>query len=91
MLGQWIEQATQQSQEAIAKALVGARNAMLGIRYHMRQMGEAAGVPVSSLFYWMLFCHFVTLGIFTCFFSLLFSLLFFSYKTLLFPRGYLDV
>nr|AOV62771.1 phosphomevalonate kinase [Morus alba] len=42
----WIEQATQQSQEAIAKALVGARNAMLGIRYHMRQMGEAAGVPI---------------------------------------------
>ncbi|GMN40835.1 hypothetical protein TIFTF001_010063 [Ficus carica] len=42
----WIEQPTQQSQEAITKALVGARDAMLAIRYHMRQMGEAAGVPI---------------------------------------------
>ncbi|XP_062111360.1 phosphomevalonate kinase, peroxisomal-like isoform X2 [Humulus lupulus] len=41
----WMEQATQQSQEVIAKALLGARVAMLGIRYHMRQMGEAAGIP----------------------------------------------
>lgn len=42
----WIERPTQQSQEAITKALVGARDAMLAIRYHMRQMGEAAGVPI---------------------------------------------
>ncbi|XP_062108440.1 uncharacterized protein LOC133819255 [Humulus lupulus] len=40
-----MEQATQQSQEVIAKALLGARVAMLGIRYHMRLMGEAAGIP----------------------------------------------
>ena len=41
-----MEQATQQCQEAIAKALLGARDAMLEIRRHMREMGEAAGVPV---------------------------------------------
>lgn len=37
----------------IVKALLGSRDAMLQIRYHMRQMGEAAGIPVSSynLFY----------------------------------------
>lgn len=64
-----MEQPTQQSQEAITKALVGARDAMLAIRYHMRQMGEAAGVPVYSLFHWMLICLLVTLGIFMSFFS----------------------
>ncbi|KAM6556560.1 hypothetical protein CsatB_003579 [Cannabis sativa] len=42
----WMEQATKQSQEVIAKALLGARDAMLGIRYHMRLMGEAAGIPI---------------------------------------------
>ncbi|XP_062073459.1 phosphomevalonate kinase, peroxisomal isoform X3 [Humulus lupulus] len=42
----WMEQATQQSQEVIAKVLLGARVAMLGIRYHMRLMGEAAGIPI---------------------------------------------
>ncbi|XLR15173.1 hypothetical protein S83_043111 [Arachis hypogaea] len=31
--------------EAVIKALLGAKEAMLGIRYHMRLMGEAAGVP----------------------------------------------
>lgn len=45
-----MEQATEQSQEAITKALLGARDAMLRIRYHMRLMGEAAGVPVCSFF-----------------------------------------
>uniref|UniRef100_A0A0A0LJZ3 phosphomevalonate kinase n=1 Tax=Cucumis sativus TaxID=3659 RepID=A0A0A0LJZ3_CUCSA len=42
----WIHQATEPSQQAIIKALLGARNAMLQIRHHMRSMGEAAGVPI---------------------------------------------
>lgn len=49
-----MEQATEPSQQTIVKALLGARDAMLEIRSNMRQMGEAAGVPVShffSLFY----------------------------------------
>lgn len=41
-----MEQATEPTQEAVVKSLLGARDAMLGIRYHMRLMGEAAGVPV---------------------------------------------
>lgn len=58
-----MEQASEPNQKAVVKALLGARDAMLGIRYHMRQMGEAAGVPVGSfLFDWMLAsyssCHF---------------------------------
>ncbi|KAJ7943889.1 Phosphomevalonate kinase [Quillaja saponaria] len=42
----WIEQASEPSKEEVIKALLGARDAMLSIRYHMRQMGEAAGVPI---------------------------------------------
>lgn len=45
---QWLEQASEPRQEAVVKALLGARDAMLRIRYHMRLMGEAAGVPVGS-------------------------------------------
>ena len=46
-----MEQASEPIQEAVVKSLLGARDDMLGIRYHMRQMGEAAGVPVGySLF-----------------------------------------
>ncbi|EEF42261.1 ATP binding protein, putative [Ricinus communis] len=45
-LEKWIELVTEPSQEAVVKALLGARNAMLQIRNHMRQMGEAAGVPI---------------------------------------------
>jgi phosphomevalonate kinase len=44
---QWIEQASEPNKEAIIKALLGSKEAMVGIRYHMRLMGEAAGVPVS--------------------------------------------
>ncbi|XP_072058093.1 phosphomevalonate kinase, peroxisomal-like [Arachis hypogaea] len=44
----WIEQASEPNKEAVIKALLGAKEAMLGIRYHMRLTGEAAGVPVSS-------------------------------------------
>ncbi|XP_016193444.1 phosphomevalonate kinase, peroxisomal-like [Arachis ipaensis] len=43
---QWIEQASEPNKEAVIKALLGAKEAMLGIRYHMRLMGEAAGVPI---------------------------------------------
>ncbi|XP_011018465.1 PREDICTED: probable phosphomevalonate kinase [Populus euphratica] len=42
----WIEQATEPSQEVVFKALLGARSTMFEIRNHMRQMGEAAGVPI---------------------------------------------
>uniref|UniRef100_A0A2N9IGV4 phosphomevalonate kinase n=1 Tax=Fagus sylvatica TaxID=28930 RepID=A0A2N9IGV4_FAGSY len=42
----WLEQASEPRQEAVVKALLGARDAMLRIRYHMRLMGEAAGVPI---------------------------------------------
>ncbi|CAI9105235.1 OLC1v1004117C1 [Oldenlandia corymbosa var. corymbosa] len=34
------------SSQAVVSALLGARDAMLGIRYHMRKMGEAAGIPI---------------------------------------------
>lgn len=44
---QWTKQATQQNQEVICKALLGAREAMIEVRTQMRQMGEASGVPVS--------------------------------------------
>ncbi|RYR47555.1 hypothetical protein S245_061338 [Arachis hypogaea] len=43
---QWIEQASEPNKEAVIKALLGAKEAMLGIRYHMRLMGEAAGVLI---------------------------------------------
>uniref|UniRef100_A0A7C9DS86 phosphomevalonate kinase n=2 Tax=Opuntia streptacantha TaxID=393608 RepID=A0A7C9DS86_OPUST len=42
----WMEQSVGPSEKAIVEALKGARNAMLEIRSHMRQMGEAAGVPI---------------------------------------------
>ncbi|KAF9685579.1 hypothetical protein SADUNF_Sadunf03G0069400 [Salix dunnii] len=42
----WIEQSIEPSQEAVVKALLGARSAMVEIRNLMHQMGEAAGVPV---------------------------------------------
>ncbi|XLR18391.1 hypothetical protein S83_046303 [Arachis hypogaea] len=42
----WIEQAFEPNKKAVIKALLGAKEAMLGIRYHMRLMGEAAGVPI---------------------------------------------
>lgn len=44
---QWIEQASDSNKEAVIKALLGSKEAMVGIRYHIRLMGEAAGVPVS--------------------------------------------
>ncbi|QHN82743.1 uncharacterized protein DS421_20g698440 [Arachis hypogaea] len=40
------KQASKPNKEAVIKALLGAKEAMLGIRYHMRLMGEAAGVPI---------------------------------------------
>lgn len=44
-----METANEPHQREVIKELLGARDAMLGIRYHMRKMGEAAGIPVSSL------------------------------------------
>ncbi|XP_071919555.1 phosphomevalonate kinase, peroxisomal-like isoform X4 [Coffea arabica] len=35
-----------ESSQAVIEALLGARNSMLGIRNHMRKMGEAAGIPI---------------------------------------------
>lgn len=45
-----MEGVTEPIKEAIVKVLLMAREAMLRIRSHMRQMGEAAGIPVRSLF-----------------------------------------
>lgn len=42
----WLERANEPSQADIVKGLLGARDAMLGIRYYMRKMGEAAGIPI---------------------------------------------
>ncbi|XVF13699.1 hypothetical protein REPUB_Repub08aG0230300 [Reevesia pubescens] len=42
----WMEGVTEPIEEAVVKVLLQAREAMLGIRNHMRQMGEAAGVPI---------------------------------------------
>ncbi|KAK7353340.1 hypothetical protein VNO80_18785 [Phaseolus coccineus] len=42
----WIELPSEANQEAVIKALLSAKDAMLRIRYHMRLMGEAAGVPI---------------------------------------------
>ncbi|KAL0329922.1 UNVERIFIED_CONTAM: Phosphomevalonate kinase, peroxisomal [Sesamum radiatum] len=37
---------TEPNQIEVVKALLGARDAMLGIRCNMRKMGEAAGIPI---------------------------------------------
>lgn len=42
----WIELVADQHQESIVKSLLGARDAFLNIRFHMQQMGKAAGVPI---------------------------------------------
>lgn len=42
----WMERATGPDQEAVVNALLAARDAMLRIRSNMRQMGEAAGIPI---------------------------------------------
>lgn len=44
---QWIDHAVVPNKEAVVKSLLGARDAMIVIRNLMRQMGKAAGVPVS--------------------------------------------
>ncbi|XP_021905046.1 phosphomevalonate kinase, peroxisomal isoform X2 [Carica papaya] len=43
---EWMQHATEPNKEAILRTLFGARDAMLRIRHHMRQMGESAGVPI---------------------------------------------
>ncbi|XP_024997030.1 phosphomevalonate kinase, peroxisomal [Cynara cardunculus var. scolymus] len=42
----WMEQASEAISLEIVKALFGARDAILNIRCHMRQMGQAAGIPI---------------------------------------------
>nr|AYM51329.1 PMK [Matricaria chamomilla] len=42
----WMEQFSEATHVEIVKALLGARDAMLKIRFHMRQMGDAAGIPI---------------------------------------------
>ncbi|XP_047251054.1 phosphomevalonate kinase, peroxisomal isoform X2 [Capsicum annuum] len=42
----WLERANEPTQAEIVKELLGARDAMLRIRYQMRKMGEAAGIPI---------------------------------------------
>lgn len=56
---QWRDGAAEPNQIEVVKALLGARDAMLEIRCNMRKMGEAAGIPVSSLtfFIFNLVCY----------------------------------
>ncbi|KAM3233225.1 phosphomevalonate kinase, peroxisomal isoform X2 [Capsicum annuum] len=42
----WLEMANEPSEAEIVKELLRARDVMLGIRYYMRKMGEAAGIPI---------------------------------------------
>nr|GFA41190.1 phosphomevalonate kinase [Tanacetum cinerariifolium] len=42
----WMEQFSEATHVEIVKALLGARDAMLKIRFYMRQMGDAAGIPI---------------------------------------------
>ncbi|KAL4565142.1 hypothetical protein LXL04_029227 [Taraxacum kok-saghyz] len=42
----WIEQTSEAINLEIVKTLIGARDAMLNIRFHMREMGKAAGIPI---------------------------------------------
>ncbi|KAJ8468119.1 hypothetical protein OPV22_030671 [Ensete ventricosum] len=44
--GMWMQLVNDQYQELVVKSLLGARNAFLEIRLHMREMGKAAGVPI---------------------------------------------
>nr|AGZ15314.1 phosphomevalonate kinase [Panax ginseng] len=43
---EWMGQTSEPSQIQIVKALLGSRDAMLEIRCQMRQMGDAAGIPI---------------------------------------------
>ncbi|XP_020256690.1 phosphomevalonate kinase, peroxisomal-like isoform X2 [Asparagus officinalis] len=42
----WMEQVADQHQKSVIKTLLEARDAFLEIRFHMQQMGNAAGVPI---------------------------------------------
>ncbi|PSR89267.1 Phosphomevalonate kinase, partial [Actinidia chinensis var. chinensis] len=42
----WMERTSEPTEVEIVKELLGARDAMLEIRCHMRLMGEAAGIPI---------------------------------------------
>ncbi|KAK2990092.1 hypothetical protein RJ640_017763 [Escallonia rubra] len=43
---EWLKQGNEPSHIEVVRALLGARDAMLGIRSYMRTMGEAAGIPI---------------------------------------------
>ncbi|KAG5540245.1 hypothetical protein RHGRI_020465 [Rhododendron griersonianum] len=43
---QWMELSSEPTEAEIVKALLGARDTMLEIRFHMHLMGQAAGVPI---------------------------------------------
>nr|GEV35940.1 phosphomevalonate kinase [Tanacetum cinerariifolium] len=45
----WMEQFSEATHVEIVKALLGVRDAMLKIRFYMRQMGDAAGIPVKGV------------------------------------------
>lgn len=42
----WMELSSEPTEAEIVKALLGARDTMLEIRFHMRLMGQAAGIPI---------------------------------------------
>ncbi|KAL0371932.1 UNVERIFIED_CONTAM: Phosphomevalonate kinase, peroxisomal [Sesamum calycinum] len=46
MMTLWTEVAVGPNEIEVVKALLGARDAMLVIRFNMRKMGEAAGIPI---------------------------------------------
>lgn len=48
---QWMELSSEPTDAEIVKALLGARDTMLEIRFHMHLMGQAAGIPVGSLYF----------------------------------------
>ncbi|XP_022736388.1 phosphomevalonate kinase, peroxisomal-like isoform X3 [Durio zibethinus] len=43
---QWMEGVAEPVKDELVKVLLKAREAMLGIRNHIRQMGQAAGIPI---------------------------------------------
>lgn len=69
---QWMEQTSNPREEEVVKALFWARDAMLEIRHHMHLMGEAAGIPVGSLYLdsclllFSFFSFLVVLSLFLC-------------------------
>ena len=68
-----MERTSEPTELEIVKELLGAGDAMLEIRCHMRLMGEVAGIPVGSLYYvYICTIHVDILNYITC--TFLFSL-----------------